>query len=385
MATDPKHAAPFEGRVSRRNFFGRCSAAAGYAVTGGVTLAAELAAEQGQGRPVRVAVLGMGHRGTALAEMLRKTPGMVLAGWFDPIEDAASKAQARFAANPGMPQPVTFANEAEAIESPLVDAVIISGPSDTHHGQILKAIEARKHILTEKPAGFGDLALEEVEKAIALDFDRVFLIGIPRKFNPQRARLIGWLADGHLGPMVDIRADWSQPLGSPRGRNDWMTDPARTGDWVAEHGDHIWNMLAELRPEMGVPRVLHAARIAGPGGDSAWFKASLTWADGVTADIRHSFLPGGQFASPGLNVHVQYRGGIVDLIQGRVNCDRRVLPPEPFDKAVSEDAAMLRAFVGRIRSAGQSVDELRQANCEEAQRSKFVERLRHDILTAFEA
>ena len=138
MATVPKHAAPFEGRVSRRNFFGRCSAAAGYAVTGGVALATELAAEQGHELPVRVAILGMGHRGTALAETLRKTPGTVLAGWFDPCEEAARKALARFAASPGMPEPVAFANESEAIESPLVDAVIIAGPSDTTMGKSSK-------------------------------------------------------------------------------------------------------------------------------------------------------------------------------------------------------------------------------------------------------
>lgn len=385
MATEPKHAAPFEGRVSRRNFFGRCSAAAGYAVTGGVALAAELAADQGHDRPVRVTILGMGHRGTSLAETLRKTPGTVLTGWFEPCEEAARKAFARFAASADQPDPVVFADEDEALGSPMVDAVIISGPSDTHHGQILKAIEARKHILTEKPAGFGELALNSVEKALSSDFDRVFAIGLARKFHPQRARLMGWLAEGHLGQMVDIRADWAQPLGSPRGRDDWMTDPARTGDWVAEHGDHIWNMLADLRPAMAMPRVLHASRISGPVGDSAWFKASLAWADGVTADIRHSFLPGGQFASPGLSIFVQYRGGIVDLIQGRVNCERKLMPPEPFDKSVSEDSAMLRAFVGRIRGAGQTGDERRLANLEEIQRSKFVERLRYEIVTAFEA
>ncbi len=385
MATDSKHAAPFEGRVSRRNFFGRCSAAAGYAVTGGVALAAELAADQGQERPIRIAILGMGHRGTALAETLRKTPGMVLAGWFDPCENAARKALARFAASPGTTEPVVFEDETAAIGSPIVDAVIVAGPSDSHHGQILKAIEARKHILTEKPAGFGANALDQLEKALSGDFERVFAVGLARRHNPQRAVLTNWLAEGHLGPMVDIRADWAQPLGAPRGRDGWMTDPARSGDWVAEHGDHIWHMLAELRPDMPPPRVLHAARITGPGGDSTYFKAALKWSDGVTADVRHSFLPGGQFASPGLSVYVQYRGGIVDMIQGRVNCDRKLMPPDPFDKSLAEDAAMLRAFVTRVRVAAQQGDEARLVNLEEIQRAKFVDRLREDIVKAFEA
>ena len=83
MTIEPKNPAPLKSRVSRRDFFGRFSAAAGYAVTGGVALSAELAGEEVPDRPVRVAVLGLGQRGSALADAVRQCPGLELAGWFE--------------------------------------------------------------------------------------------------------------------------------------------------------------------------------------------------------------------------------------------------------------------------------------------------------------
>jgi len=387
MSSEPKNLAPLKSRVSRRDFFGRFSAAAGYAVTGGVALAAELSADDAPDRPIRATVLGMGHRGSALADTIRQTEGLELAGWFDPCEDAARQARSRFGGEPGSHVPKAFADESEAIESPLTEAVLVASPSDVHHRQILKAIAAGRHVLTEKPAGIDSVELDRLESVLSGHFPGAFFVGFQRRHHPGRTRLLNWLAEGHLGPMVDIRVDWSQPLGAPRGRGDWMTDPARTGDWVAEHGDHIWDLLAHLKSGAEIPKVLQANRLRGPGGDSAYFKATLAWADDVTADIRHSFLPGGHFASPGLSVIVQYRRGVVDLIQGRVNCDRRANPPEPFDKsrAVSEDAAMLRAFASRIRTSGRSPEDVRTANIEELRHSKLVDRMRRDVIAAFDA
>jgi predicted dehydrogenase len=383
MTYEPKRSAPLKSRVSRRDFFGQFSAAAGYAVTGSVALAADLAGEAVSERPIRVAILGMGHRGTSLADTIRKIPAFSLAGWYEPCEEVARRASARFGGDSTGVQLLSFADEAEAIESSNVDAVVIAGPSDTHHRQIVKAIAARKHILTEKPAGFDKAELDRIEQVLEGDFDRSFLIGYQRRYNAARNRLIAWLAEGHIGPMIEIRVDWSQPLGAPRGRDEWMTDPARTGDWVAEHGDHIWDLLAELRPGFDIPRPLHAVRIPGAGGGSAFFKTILAWPDAVTADIRHSFLPGGQFASPGLNVIVQYRSGIVDMLQGRVNCDRKLNPPEPFEKSGSEETSMLQAFAQRIRTGERSIEALRVSNLEELRRACFVDRLRESIVTEF--
>jgi len=383
MTIEPRSPAPLRSRVSRRDFFGRFSAAAGYAVTGGVALAAELTGDDTPQRPARVTLLGMGHRGMALADLIRQTPGLELAGWHDPCEAAAAAARGKFGGDSTPREPRNYADEAEAIESPLTDAVLVASPSDVHHRQILKAIAAGKHILTEKPAGIGTLELDRLESALAEHEGTAFLAGFQRRHHSGRNRLCVWLAEGHLGPMVDVRIDWSQPLGAPRGRGGWMADPTRTGDWVAEHGDHVWDMLARLRPGMDIPAVVAASRLRGPGGDSAFFKATLAWADGVTADFRHSFLPGGHFASPGLSVFVQYRSGIVDLIAGRVNCDRKTPPPEPFEKNVSEDAAMLRAFATRAQPRGLCPEELRAANAEEIRGLRLVDTLRQSVVTAF--
>jgi predicted dehydrogenase len=347
-----------------------------------MAIVSELGAQDSPRRPIRVGVLGMGSRGSSLAETIGKTPGLTLAGWYDPCEKAERRALARFGGEVGS---AGFESELELLRSPLIDAVFVASPSDCHFRQILEALEAGKHVFSEKPAASGHEEFERLEaKVHAAAEGRVFMTGFQRRYDPRVVSLSKWVQEGHLGPLVDIRADWVQPLGPPRGNGEWMLDPRRTGDWVAEHGDHVWDLLGELRPSMPQPRVVLARRMAGAESASAYWKAVLIWPDGVSVDVRQSFLPGGHFASPGLSVIVQCEKGVVDLLQGRVACARTIVPPTPITKEADSDRAMLEAFALRISDAAAHAQSCHSANMTEFRKLRYVDRLRSSVQESFE-
>lgn len=94
-------------------------------------------------------------------------------------------------------------DDAQVINDPEVDAVLIATRHDIHADLTLKALEAGKHVLVEKPLG---ITAEEVERIVAFYRDAetkgttapILLTGFNRRFSPFGLR---------LKELVDNRAD----------------------------------------------------------------------------------------------------------------------------------------------------------------------------------
>lgn len=98
--------------------------------------------------------------------------------------------------------------DAQVIADPDVDAVLIATRHDLHADLTLKALEAGKHVLVEKPLG---ITAEEVERISAFYRDAeasgktppVLLTGFNRRFSPFGVRLKE-LVDGRSDPMTIV-------------------------------------------------------------------------------------------------------------------------------------------------------------------------------------
>lgn len=97
---------------------------------------------------LRVAVVGFGgmgrHHAHAVAE---RVPGMTLAGIRD--LDPAREAIAR-----GLGWRVYTSFE-EVLEDEAVDALVVATPNDLHREMTIRALEAGKHVICEKPAAMN--------------------------------------------------------------------------------------------------------------------------------------------------------------------------------------------------------------------------------------
>jgi predicted dehydrogenase len=94
---------------------------------------------------VRVAVVGYGYWGPNLVRNFAEAPGTELAAVCDVDPGRLARAGARY---PGV---ATVTDDRELLADPKIDAVAIATPVGTHFDLALRALQAGKHVLVEKP------------------------------------------------------------------------------------------------------------------------------------------------------------------------------------------------------------------------------------------
>ena len=103
------------------------------------------------------------------------------------------------------------------LEDPNVDAVYISLPNSLHVEWSVRALEAGKHVLCEKPL---DRRPEEVERAFdtAGRAGRILMEAFMYRHHPQTKRLKQLVDEGAIGELRLIRASFSFPLDDMQSR-----------------------------------------------------------------------------------------------------------------------------------------------------------------------
>lgn len=97
-----------------------------------------------------------------------------------------------------------------------IDAVVIATPVATHFGLAMKALEAGKHILVEKPLATSVAEVDQIGN-LATEGNRVAMVGHTFLFNAAVRHVRELIDSGELG---DIRYIYSQRLNLGRIRSD---------------------------------------------------------------------------------------------------------------------------------------------------------------------
>ena len=160
--------------------------------------------------------------------------------------------------------PVAFTSIDEALGLDGIAAVTIATPPNTHCELALRAIEAGKHVLCEKPlardAAEGREMLAAAEKAGV-----VHLLGTEFRFDPGQATLARAVRAGMVGEPrlaafilhVPMLADPSADLPA------WWADIDAGGGWIGAHGSQI---IDQIRATLGEFEAVRASlvSVAGP-------------------------------------------------------------------------------------------------------------------------
>lgn len=120
-------------------------------------------------RPLRFAVVGCGHIGSAHARALRElAPRAELVAVVDSVPERA----AAFGGDYGVAAIGSFE---EALSRPDIDVVTLGTPSGLHAEQVVMALEAGKHVIVEKPL---DVSVEAARRTLAAEqrSDRVAMV-----------------------------------------------------------------------------------------------------------------------------------------------------------------------------------------------------------------
>jgi predicted dehydrogenase len=141
-----------------------------------------------------------------------------------------------------------YASYAAAIEDPRVDAVVVAVPPRFHLELTLRALEAGKHVLVEKPAFLRTEDYLTV-RAARDRVQRVVLVGENDHYKPLAVCLRRMLAEGVIGEMVF--AHFTTIARRLKAADDWRNDESMAGgDAFFEEGIHWLHLAGSLGPKI---------------------------------------------------------------------------------------------------------------------------------------
>jgi len=102
----------------------------------------------------------------------------------------------------------------EMLLDPLIDAVYIPLPNDLHAEWAMKALEAKKHVLCEKPLA---VSLEKVTAMLetAKREERFLMEAFMYRFHPQIGQMLSWIKEGRIGEVRQVSGSFSFRLEDP--------------------------------------------------------------------------------------------------------------------------------------------------------------------------
>jgi xylose dehydrogenase (NAD/NADP) len=172
------------------------------------------------------------------------------------------------------------------LEDTDVEAVYISLPNSMHVPWTLRALEAGKHVLCEKPFSRRP---EEVERAfdVAESVGLVLSEAFMWRHHPQTAKLAALVAEGAIGRLRLVRAAFSFPLATVHGADDARFSPELDGGALMDVGCYCVNGIRFLA---GEPERVQAEQVVGESGVDVCFAGTLRLANDVLAHFDCGFV-----------------------------------------------------------------------------------------------
>ena len=163
-----------------------------------------------------------------------------------------------------------------------VDAVYISLPNSLHVDWSIRALEAGKHVLCEKPL---DRRAERVEEAFAVAerSGRVLMEAFMWRHHPQTAKLVELVRGGAIGDLRLVRSSFSFLLDRP---GDVRLQAELDGGALLDVGCYC---VSAARLLAGEPEVVSGLAAMHPGGVDIRFVATMAFPNGVLSHFDCAF------------------------------------------------------------------------------------------------
>jgi predicted dehydrogenase len=189
-----------------------------------------------------------------------------------------------FAQDTGVPR--AYGSYEELLADAAIDAIYIPLPNSLHAEWSMRAVQAGKHVLCEKP--LAATASEARVMFAAARERRVTLVeGFPYRAQPHTIKLQQLVATGVIGQLISIQAAFGFTV---MGAANIRLDPTLAGGALMDAGTYpvsLVRLLAGERPT----RVSAVARWHASGVDQTLI-ASLEHSSGLLAQISCSFATG---------------------------------------------------------------------------------------------
>lgn len=170
------------------------------------------------------------------------------------------------------------------LADPEIDVIYNPLPNHLHAEWTIKAVEAGKHVLCEKPLG---LTVDEVDamQSAARRHERVVAEAFMYRHHPQTLKVQELVKGGSLGTLKLIRGSFSYVLSAER---DVRLDPAMGGGSLWDVGCYP---ISYARSVLGQePTEVFGWQVVGRTGIDETFVGQMRFADGVHVQFDSSFV-----------------------------------------------------------------------------------------------
>ncbi len=219
------------------------------------------------------AVIGYGGQGAWHTEQIKKSDVVSLAGVYDIVPEKRELAQSR-----GIH---TYSSVEELLADKKVDIVVIATPNDSHKELCIRALEAGKNVICEKPVMLSSNDLEDVLD-VARETGMHFTAHQNRRYDVDFLAIKGIINSGEIGPAIAIESRIHGSRGIP---SDWRGKKEYGGGMLYDWGIHLIDQVMQLFPEDNISKVFCTEQHTTNNEVDDGFKLELLFNSGITAHI----------------------------------------------------------------------------------------------------
>ena len=182
-------------------------------------------------------LIGFGGMGKWHTEILENVPEIELAGIYDIKEE-----KRKLAEEAGFH---TYETEEAMLADESIDVILVATPNDTHRPIALRAMEAGKNVIVEKPATLSLKELTELED-MAGKTGQFLTVHQNRRWDEDLLTVREILKDQTMGEIFRIESLVHGSSGIP---GDWRKEKAHGGGMVLDWGVHLFDQIFRLTGE----------------------------------------------------------------------------------------------------------------------------------------
>ena len=198
---------------------------------------------------ISVGLIGSGGRGSYDASIVNADPRARVTALCDLFDDRIETATQKVKAT----GPKVYKDFEKLLAAPDIDAVVIATPPFEHPRMLEAAVEARKHIYCEKPAGVD---LQGVKRVIAAgrkaDPKKNISFGFQQRYGPVYLEAYKRMKEGQIGTLSNARGFWidrdpfkftSYPDPKISKLRNWFAFRDLSGDFIVEQDCHNLDVI----------------------------------------------------------------------------------------------------------------------------------------------
>ncbi len=208
---------------------------------------------------VSLGIIGTGGRGRYVGTIFVKDPRTRLAAICDIFPDRIDLGKTQI---PGADTARVYRNHEELLAAADIDAVLIATPVFLHPEHFEHAVNARKHIYCEKPAGASVAGVKRLMRAAErADKSKHIQFGFQQRFSPEYLAAEKLINEGAIGDLSLMQSHWVVGGVRPGRRPNyppeveklraWYSWNETSGGFIVEqdcHGVDVLNWFSKAHP-----------------------------------------------------------------------------------------------------------------------------------------